>query len=68
MQEPVGDILEQGHLVSTWFIPVVRSYKYHKWYDVYKSNNKIYYLAQGQVNDNMFRPFTLMRPLSGQTL
>ena len=47
MQEPVGDILEQGHLVSTWFIPVVHNYKYHKWYEVYKWNNKIYYLVQG---------------------
>jgi len=38
MQEPVGDILEQAHLIFTWYIPVVRSYKYHKWYEVYKWN------------------------------
>ena len=37
MQEPVGDILEQGHLVFRWFIPVVRNYKYHK-YEEYKWN------------------------------
>jgi len=36
MQEPVGDILEQGPLVFIWFIPVVRNYKYHTWYEVYK--------------------------------
>jgi len=27
---------------------------------------QIYYGIQGQVNDNMFQPFTLIRPSSGQ--
>jgi len=38
MEEHGKDILEQGHLVFRWFIPVVRNYTYHKWYELYNWN------------------------------
>jgi len=53
----VSEYRDEVNSLFRWFIPVVYNYKYTNNISYIGQTRQIYYGVQGQVNDNMFRPF-----------